>query len=451
MIDHGGFHPVESCQCEREATSALVHKATNGPGAVGSGGTVARVHSSLAGKLVLGAALGLAVLPAAALAAPGDIYVTDQDVASSTGAIFKVDPDSGERTLLVSGPPLSDPTDITVSPDGDLLVTDPGAKALLRVDPATGATSVAVSGGKLELPWGVVAPRANRAYLTDPGAPAAAGAVFRVNPQSGAKTQLGAGSLVDPMWLALARDGGLLLTDTGSVIRVDPVTGNLTPLASGPPLVHPWGIAVDAAGDILVVDQGPPPTLYRLARDTGVPTPIASGPPFTTPDDLAVERSGDLLVADPEAGAGFSGALIRVDPRTGARSVVASGPPFADPVGVVVSPPTCRGRTATIVGSTGNDRIAGSTSAGTPDVIAALGGNDRIKANNGSDFVCAGDGKDRVNGGKGKDTLAGDAGADRLNGSAGPDALDGGAGRDTCNGGTGRDTAKRCETLKRVP
>jgi sugar lactone lactonase YvrE len=407
------------------------------------------VRAAWAGKLVVGAAMCLAVLPASALAAPGDIYVTDQSLTSPTGAIFRVDPNTGERTLLASGPPLSDPADITFAPGGDLLVADPGAKALLRVDPVSGAVSVAVSGGKLEQPWGVVATRSNRGYVADLGAPGAAGSVFRVNPRSGAKAQL-AGSLVDPLRLALDRDASLLLTDTGSVTRVDPASGALTAFASGAPLSHPRGVAVDASGVVFVVDQGPPGTLYRI-DPPAPPTPLAVGAPFAAPDDVAVEPGGTLLVADPEAGAGSAGALIRIDPATGARSIIASGPPFADPVGVAVSPPTCRGRQATIVGSPGADRLVGSTSAGTADVIAALGGNDRIKANNGSDIVCGGDGNDRVNGGKGKDALAGDAGGDRLNGSAGPDSLDGGSGRDRCDGGSGRDAAKGCETPERVP
>jgi sugar lactone lactonase YvrE len=409
------------------------------------------VGAALAGKLVIAAALCLAALHATALAAGGDIYVTDQAIADPSGAIYRVDPVTGERSLVAAGAPLVDPADVTFAPDGSLLVTDPGAKALFRVDPATGATSVAVSGGKFERPWGVVTTRSTRAFVTDPGAPGAAGGVFRVNPNSGAKTQLKVGSLVDPTWLALDRDGSLLFSDTGSIDRVYPDSGDFAPFVSGAPLVHPSGVAVDASGAIFVADGNPPATLYRLDRRTAAATPIAFGAPFATPADIAVEPAGTLLVADPEAGAGSSGALIRVAPATGARTIVASGPPFADPVGVAVSPPTCRGRPATVVGSAADDRLVGSTSAGTPDVIAALGGNDRIKALNGSDIVCAGDGNDRVNGGKGKDSLAGDAGADRLNGSAGPDSLDGGAGRDGCDGGTGRDSAKGCEMEKRLP
>jgi streptogramin lyase len=408
------------------------------------------VRAAWAGKLVVGAALCLAALPASALAAAGDVYVADQALGSPTGVIFRVDPTTGERTMLATGPPLSDPADIALAPDGDLLVADPGAKALLRVDPATGATSVAVSGGKLEQPWGVAATRSNRAYVADLGAPGASGSVFRVNPQSGAKSQLASGTLVDPLRLALYRDASLLLTDSGSVARLDPASGALTPFASGAPLTQPRGVAVDASGAAFVVDQAPPGTLYRIGPPAP-PAPLASGAPFAAPDDIAVEAGGTMLVADPEAGAGSAGALIRIDPRTGARSIVASGPPFADPAGVAVSPPTCRGKPATIVGSPDDDRLVGSTSAGTSDVIAALGGDDRIKANNGSDIVCGGDGNDRLNGGKGKDSLSGGAGDDRLNGSAGSDSLDGGSGSDRCDGGSGRDSAKGCETPKRVP
>jgi Ca2+-binding RTX toxin-like protein len=401
--------------------------------------------------LVIAAALCLAALSTSASAAPGDIYVADQAL-TGTGAIFRVDASTGERTLLASGPPLSHPTDVTFAPDGDLLVADPGAKALLRVDPATGAASVAVSGGKLEQPWGVVATRSNRAYVTDLGASGAAGNLFRVNPQSGAKSPLNAGPLADPTWLALDRNGSVLVADGASVIRVDPGSGATAPLFETAHLGHPAGVAVDAGtGLVFIVDQGPPATLFRFDPRAGFPTPIAFDPPGTSPADIALEPSGNLVYADPDSGSGAAGALVRVDWKTGARNVLAAGAPFTDPVGVAVSPPTCRGKPVTIVGSPGNDRLVGSTSAGTPDVIAALGGDDRIKGNNGSDVICGGDGNDRVNGGKGKDSISGDAGADRLGGSAGKDSLDGGSGRDSCDGGSGTDSAKGCEKPKRVP
>ncbi len=86
---------------------------------------------------------------------------------------------------------------------------------------------------------------------------------------------------------------------------------------------------------------------------------------------------------------------------------------------------TCNGKTATIVGTSGNDTINGTPGN---DVIVAGAGNDTVYGNGGNDTIC---------GGAGDDTLWGDAGNDYLNGGLGEDILIGGTGADTLVGGGG--------------
>jgi subtilisin-like proprotein convertase family protein len=62
--------------------------------------------------------------------------------------------------------------------------------------------------------------------------------------------------------------------------------------------------------------------------------------------------------------------------------------------------PTCDGRAATIVGTSGPDTLIGTSSA---DVIVGLGGDDTIRAGAGDDVICAGDGFDLIEGGPGND------------------------------------------------
>jgi hypothetical protein len=100
-----------------------------------------------------------------------------------------------------------------------------------------------------------------------------------------------------------------------------------------------------------------------------------------------------------------------------------------NPCGMAVTPDaTCSGRTATVVGTSGKDRLRGTKRA---DVIAALGGSDTVKARGGNDIVCGGAGRDTLSGGRGKDRLRGGKGRDRLIGGPGRDRLSGGPGRDT--------------------
>jgi Ca2+-binding RTX toxin-like protein len=119
--------------------------------------------------------------------------------------------------------------------------------------------------------------------------------------------------------------------------------------------------------------------------------------------------------------------------------------------------PKCDGKTASIVGTAGDDNLVGTQGN---DVIAALAGNDRIRGGGGSDVICAGSGRDHVSGGPGadtisggpgNDTLSGGSGRDALKGNAGRDRLNGGSGTDRCNGGSGRDQASGCERISRIP
>ena len=103
----------------------------------------------------------------------------------------------------------------------------------------------------------------------------------------------------------------------------------------------------------------------------------------------------------------------------------------------------CRGSAATIVGTSGADRLNGTRGA---DVIAGLGGNDSISGAGGNDVLCGGSGKDTLNtgggddygdGGSGGDSVKGDVGNDTLIGGDGADGINGGDGNDVLSGGTG--------------
>jgi len=110
------------------------------------------------------------------------------------------------------------------------------------------------------------------------------------------------------------------------------------------------------------------------------------------------------------------------------------------PYGNAAGPPRCGGEVATIVGTSGSDRLTGTAKR---DVIVGLGGDDVIEGGGRADVLCGGAGSDRLIGGAGDDQLLG--GADRR--STGPggsflvgDTLLGGPGDDRLNGGGDRRT-----------
>lgn len=128
----------------------------------------------------------------------------------------------------------------------------------------------------------------------------------------------------------------------------------------------------------------------------------------------------------------------------------------------VTTAPRCNGRVATIVsaaatitGTTGNDVIIATGSAGQtirsgrgddvicgsagPDRIFADDGNDTVLSGNGDDVVDAGIGNDTVDAGIGRDNVAGGAGDDVMSGGLGNDRVAGDAGNDRVNGNNGSD------------
>jgi Ca2+-binding RTX toxin-like protein len=93
----------------------------------------------------------------------------------------------------------------------------------------------------------------------------------------------------------------------------------------------------------------------------------------------------------------------------------------------IAKAPKCQGRTATIAGTKGDDRLNGTPNA---DVIVGLGGGDELYGKGGNDWICAGPGGDFLSGGAGNDRLYSGGGNNSISGDAGDDVLQGGPGRD---------------------
>jgi hypothetical protein len=338
--------------------------------------------------------------------------------------------------------------------------------------------------------------------VADPDAFGGTGGVIRVDPATGARTTVSANGapaggpdFAEPFGLALEADGDILVSDggafgsAGGVIRVDPVTGSRTTVsangapAGGPEFREPGAVALEADGDILVADESASPfggAVIRVDPATGARTTVSAngvppgGPDFTNPFGLALEADGDILVTDYDAFGG-GGGVIRVDPATGARATVSAndappgGPEFDAPFGVAVVPPPpqrppdqspperapavpagpaqpgCPLTGNVIVGSDADDERSGGGLSdiifGTlgDDLLRGLGGADCLYGQHGADRLLGGRGPDRVFGGQGADRLRGGAGNDWLRDRRGRDRLVGGAGRDRINPGPGSD------------
>ncbi len=400
--------------------------------------------------------------------ASGNILVADADAGTSfAGALFRVNPASGVRTLLsdfgnpTQGPIGASPVAVALENSGSILVIDSDAQAngaLFRVDASNG----------------------NRSILSD----------F----SDAAQGTVGA----DPFGLALDASGNILVVDlgagtgsNGALFRVNRVTGSREVVSDfgngvqGPLGIDPRAIAIDAAGNILIIDEdagtpngascnfgcgalfsvNPVSNARTLVSDFGNEAQGALG---DDPTGIAREPSGDVLVITANGGTGFAGGLFRVDVSNGRRTLVSDfgdtseGTTGVDPFAVAISfdATGCGGRAATsgctvngvanqlCVGTSGDDTIIGTTGA---DVITGLAGRDTISGAPGADIICGGTGRDTLMGGRGQDQIFGQRGDDHLRGGRGNDTLDGGDGNDTCTGGAGTDTAVNCESVNNVP
>jgi hypothetical protein len=165
---------------------------------------------------------------------------------------------------------------------------------------------------------------------------------IRLDRSTGAQAKISAGS----SGVAVEADGNILVVDQSSngdarLIRVDRLTGARAVVSSGNMFTGPTGVAVEADGNVLVLNNSAfdgGGAVVRVDRITGEQTLLSSGQllPFpSSPTGLAVKADGSILVVDPEA-FDFAGGVIRVDPVTGEQSPVSSGGMFAAPVGVAV-------------------------------------------------------------------------------------------------------------------
>jgi hypothetical protein len=225
----------------------------------------------------------------------GSILVADGDAAGGAGAIIKVDPVTGDQTILssnaISTLNLFDdgPEDLVIDFDGDIIVLDDGDGAVIRVNPLNGEQELISDNDE-----------------------------FSGRPEG----------------IALEADGMIIVADGNArkIIRVHPVTGVQTVISSGGELVRPEGVAVAADGSIFVADGNPSDSndpsemgkIIKVHPITGAQTVIIDGFPFVDPSDIEILPNGDLIISDDAASADGMGAIFKVDPITKIVTLISS-------------------------------------------------------------------------------------------------------------------------------
>jgi hypothetical protein len=266
--------------------------------------------------------------PARAALPAGDIVVTANISTGDTGLVL-IDPATGNRSILSdnahgTGMPFSQPLGVSVTANGDLLVTDMGFPS--------GPMPVSVDG------------------LTPPPPPPTPARVYLVDPSTGNRTVLSQDSMTDtiPPYAAIgsgtmfngpviARQVGnqILMTDSSvgagsSLMTIDPSTGNRAVISGR---LLPGGLQVSGS-TAFVADEFE--GLLSVDLATGNRTIISgksagSGPAFNTAADVAT-YGGQLLVSGGNTTDFSTFGIYRIDPTTGNRTMVSTSTVGTGPI-----------------------------------------------------------------------------------------------------------------------
>jgi sugar lactone lactonase YvrE len=350
-------------------------------------------------RLALATLGTLAVAAPGATAKPGDILVGD----SGSDEILRVKPSTGATTVISDDPRFNDPNDVVVGRDGTLYVSDyeafDGGGGVFSVNPRNGNARIVSDEPAFEQPDGLTLTPGGDLLVTDLQPTNAA--VHRVALPSGNTTPFSTDPLFEngPLGVVAPPNGNPFVADENLLARVDPTTGDATTVADGSDgLMAGEGLVRAPDGTLYMADSSA--GLQSIDPRTGEVRDLSGPVPY---DDygMAFDFRGRVLVMDGES-------ITAVNPATGSIREVADGFDYAE--GMEVEPPGCDGLTATIVGTTGRDKLKGSAFG---DVIAGLGAADEIKGRGGRDVICGGGGPDQISGGAQNDRCFGQAGRDR--------------------------------------
>lgn len=330
---------------------------------------------------VLLAALVLLLVPGTAMAAPGDPWaayvansvVTKQSVASpvilranpATGALKEISRNGSQGDLF------RHPYDIVVAADGSLLVADMGAYAtptdrtpdgrIIRVDPVTGQQSLVTSGNLLVDPAGLALAPDGLIYVVENVGTTGQPGVVSVNPATGAQTLVTqGGQLCYPFGIAVHPNGSVLITDYGdfddgttvincthdfgALVKLDPGTKSQAILSRnaaqwGNLFRNPLGVTVAPGGTILIVNQNGGTALVAVDPATGVQdaeTTNTATDRLVLPQRPALTPDGDVVVSDFTLD-DFEGGLVSVNLSDGGQSILRQDRQlFNNPLGVAV-------------------------------------------------------------------------------------------------------------------
>ncbi|WP_239026966.1 cadherin-like domain-containing protein [Geomonas oryzisoli] len=265
----------------------------------------------------------------------------------SKGVATIVDPAAGTFTYTPNDGAFGTDTFTFTASDG--LLTSAPATCTVNIHPQLKSGRILVTNGQTQTSGGSIA-------IYDP-----------TTHQQG--TFASGGQLSNPRGIALEANGNLVVVDENNgVLRVDRFTGDQSSVVAPGVFSMPIGIAVERSGELLV---GTTAGLYRVNPGTGAADTIFSGNQIDFPAGVRVSANGDILVTDVGAFAGKPSQVLRIDPETGAQTVISDGGNLAVPADLALLDD---GRIVVADGPMGtNNVIAINPTSGAQQILTAGG------------------------------------------------------------------------------
>jgi streptogramin lyase len=267
---------------------------------------------------------------------------------------------------------------VELQPD-DLVIAEQGG-AIWRVDPSTGAAEVIYQGDLLPRA-GIVQDRDQTLLFTaasnDPNFPSHS--VVRLDAETGDALVVSGDGVLGPSAydLAVGSDGLTYVAGgPAGVILVDPVTGTQGVLASPPAIIEPFGIAFDGTGGLWIAEFAPGAAGVQLARvdpQNGqqlLAYTIDACVPLRNARLIATDGPYLLLNCSAESTAPpgpEASSILRVDGATGTVTVESSAGLLADPYGIAVE------RSGDVVVADSGRVVRVAPGSGTQSLVASIG------------------------------------------------------------------------------
>ncbi len=268
--------------------------------------------------------------------------ITDPDgLGTDTGAVFRIGTRDGRSIARYTGPELVAPMSVFFGPDGEPYVADLNADplgigipsgAVFALDPITGDLTLAAASPSFRQPrHGTVLPDGTMLVVdrgADPyGLGDNVGTIFTVSPSGVVDVLATGGFLVDPVWAVRYPDGSYVVVDensnpgetpgfTGALLRLNPTSGFLQVLAVSEAFSLPQMAKIGSQGEIYVVDRLADPNgaepgrgaILRWHPSDGNVTVFAFTPRFRSPigvefvDSPTPVRAVDVAASIPRSG-----------------------------------------------------------------------------------------------------------------------------------------------------